>query len=157
MPDQSVGDTLTLSDGSVINNSLHAPSFNDTLSLLDAILLAVPTQEILYDILALSDSVRFSTSGLGLTLKDNFNLSDSIQTSHTQNTLLSDTISISDVLSAVLNLILGVSDSLSISDALLANLAFGVSDGLSISDDIVNLAIPTFLANSQLVSDTLGL
>jgi hypothetical protein len=181
MPDQSVGDTFTLSDGSIINNSLHTPLFTDSLSLLDAILLAVPTQEILYDTLALSDNVRFSTSGLGLTLRDNFNLSDSVRTSRTQNTPLSDTISISDTLSVTLNSTLGIltslvfgaldtifiSDTLSVtlaggtydvisfSDALLVGLALGVSDTLSLSDSITNLLIPIPLTNLR--SDTLYL
>ena len=157
MPDQSVGDTLALSDGSVINNIFFIPP------------------PILSDTISLSDSMRFSTFGLGLTLRDNLNLSDSIKTSRTQNTPISDIVAISDTLSAVLNLVLGVSDAiyifdalainlslgvsdtLSISDTLSVNLAFGVSDKLSVSDAIVNSTIPIFLAIPQLVSDTLCL
>ena len=139
MPDQSVGDTLALSDGSVINNLFFIPP------------------PILLDTISLSDSVRFSTFGLGFTLRDNFNLSDSIKTSRTQNTPISDTVAISDTLSAILNLILGISDSLSISDAPKIDLSLSIFDNLFISDSIVNSIIPTFLANSQLVSDTLGL
>ena len=157
MPDQSVGDTLALSDGSVINNIFFIPP------------------PILSDTISLSDSVRFSTFRLGLTLRDNLNLSDSIKTSRTQNTPISDIVAISDTLSAVLNLVLGVSDAiyifdalainlslgvsdtLSISDTLSVNLAFGVSDKLSVSDAIVNSTIPIFLAIPQLVSDTLCL
>ena len=157
MPDQSVGDTLALSDGSVINNLFFIPP------------------PILSDTISLSDNVRFSTFRLGLTLRDNLNLSDSIKTSRTQNTPVSDTVAISDTLSAILNLVLGVSDAiyifdalainlslgvsdtLSISDTLSVNLAFGVSDKLSVSDAIVNSTIPIFLAIPQLVSDTLCL
>src|ERR1035437_3586600 len=154
MPDQSVGDIFTLSDGGVIDNSLHIPLLGDTLSLLDAILLAVPTQEILYDALALSDSVRFSTSGLGLALSDNFNLSDLVRTSRTQNTPLSDTISISDTLSAALNLVLGISDAIYIFDALSASSVFGASDTISLSDTL-SVTLTGGTSDAISLSDTL--
>jgi len=113
------------------------------------------------DTFALSDSVRFSTFGLGLTLSDNFNLSDSVRTSRTQNTPLSDTISISDTLSVALNSGLGISDAVYIFDALLASSVFvasntiSISDALSLSDGTASLLIPTLLTNLR--SDVLYL
>ena len=132
MPDQSVGDTFALSDGIVTNNLFFIPP------------------PILLDTLSLSDSVRFSTFGLGFTLSDNFNLSDSVRTSRTQSTPLSDIISISDALSVTLNSILGISDAIYIFDALSASSPLGLSDTISISDSLlINLTLE--------VSDTLSL
>jgi hypothetical protein len=143
MPDQSVGDTFALSDwsGIIVNNPFHIFSLSDTLTL--------------------SDSVRFSTFGLRLTLSDNFNLSDSIRTSRIQNTSLSDTISISDALSVTLNSILGISDAIYIFDALSAGSVFGVSDTISLSDTLsVTLTGGTsdaiFLSDILLVGLALG-
>ena len=95
------------------------------------------------DVFALSDNVRFSTFGLGLTLSDNFNLSDSARTSRTQSTPLSDTISISDTLSTVLNLALGFSDAIYIFDA------------LSVIGGTTNLLITNLRSDTFYLSDSI--
>jgi hypothetical protein len=102
----------------------------------------MPNQSV-EDAFTLSDSVRFSTFGLGLTLSDNFNLSDSVRTSRTQNTPLSDTISISDTLSAVLNLALGFSDAIYIFDA------------LSVTGGTTNLLITNLRSDTFYLSDSI--
>jgi|ERR1035437_2723284 hypothetical protein len=96
------------------------------------------------DVFALSDSVRFSTFRLGLTLSDNFNLSDSARTSRTQSTPLSDTLSISDTLSAVLNLALGFSDAIYIFDA------------LSVTGGTTNLLITNLRSDTFYLSDSIA-
>ena len=143
MPDQSVADTLSISDVTKVDKPFLIPVswawidgsgyHADYQPLTDAIFLAVPTQQLLSDTLLLSDSVRISTLGLGFELSENLNLVDSIKTSHTQNTPLSDTISASDTLSLILSL------------------AFGVSDAVSLSDGVTDTLSSIFSANSQLV------
>ena len=143
MPDQSVADTLSISDVTKVDKPFLIPVswawidgsgyHADYQPLTDAIFLAVPTQQLLSDTLLLSDSVRISTLGLGFELSENLNLVDSIKTSHTQNTPLSDTISASDTLSLILSL------------------AFGVSDAILLSDGVTDTLGSIFSANSQLV------
>src|ERR1035437_4352186 len=143
MPDQSVADTLSISDVTKVDKPFLIPIswawidgsgyHADYQPLTDAIFLAVPTQQLLSDTLLLSDSVRISTLGLGFELSENLNLVDSIKTSRTQNTPLSDTISASDTLSLILSL------------------AFGVSDAVSLSDGVTDTLGSIFSANSQLV------
>src|ERR1035437_3935647 len=143
MPDQSVADTLSISDVTKVDKPFLIPIswawidgsgyHADYQPLTDAIFLAVPTQQLLSDTLLLSDSVRISTLGLGFELSENLNLVDSIKTSHTQNTPLSDTISASDTLSLILSL------------------AFGVSDAILLSDGVTDTLGSIFSANSQLV------